>query len=65
MTFLGDERSGREGALYLPAGVAVDYNNVAHFQKFAAPGFKIDYLIFIANQVGTHKVSVYGFGRKQ
>jgi len=65
LTFLGDERSGREGALYLPAGVAVDYNNVAHFQKFAAPGFKIEYLIFIANQVGTHKVSVYGFGRKQ
>ena len=65
LTFLGDEKAGGEGALYLPAGVAVDYENIAHFQKYAAPGFTIEYLIYVTNQVGTHRVSVFGFGHKE
>jgi DNA-binding beta-propeller fold protein YncE len=64
LTYLGDAKTSGEGALYLPAGIALDYGNVAHFQKYAAPRFKIEFLIYVTNQVGTHKVSVYGFGHK-
>jgi DNA-binding beta-propeller fold protein YncE len=64
LTFFGEGKASGEGALYLPAGIALDYSNVAHFQKYAAPGFKIEFLIYVTNQVGTHKVSVYGFGHK-
>lgn len=65
LTFFGDEKSSGEGALYLPAGVAVDYGNVPYFQKYAAPGFQIEYLIYVTSQVGTHRVSVYGYGHKK
>src|SRR5690348_1712295 len=52
------------GSTSLPAGVWVDYDHVKYFQQYAAPGFKVEYLIFVTNQYGDHKVSVYGFGRK-
>ena len=55
---------GDEGATYLPAGVTVDYANLGRFQKYAAPGFQLEYLIFVTNQYGSHKVNVYGFGHK-
>jgi len=54
-----------EVGLELPAKVAVDYDNVGLFQKYAAPGFKVDHLIVVINQLGTRKVSIFGFGQKQ
>jgi hypothetical protein len=51
--------------LYLPAGLCVDYENAGLFQKYAAPGFKIEYLILVTNQAGPNKVSVYGFLAKK
>lgn len=51
-------------ALYLPAGLHIDYENVDLFQKFVAPGQKIEYLIFVTNQAGPNKVSVFGFLKK-
>jgi len=48
-------------ACYLPAGLLVDYENVRFFQSFVAPGKQIEYLIFVANQAGNSKISVYGF----
>lgn len=51
--------------LNLPAAVCVDYDHLAAFQKFAAPGFVLEELIFISNQLGAQKVSVYGLGHKQ
>jgi hypothetical protein len=41
--------------------LTIDYDNVGLFQKYAAPGFKIEYLILLTNQAGPQKVSVYGF----
>ncbi len=58
------EPGGSKVGLNLPAKVAVDYNNVAAFQKYAAPGFKIDHLIIVTSQYGPRKVSVFGFGAK-
>jgi sugar lactone lactonase YvrE len=65
LMFFGQAGSSAEGQLYLPAAVKVDYDNVALYQKSAAPGFKIDYLILVTSQFGAHKVSVYGFGSKK
>ncbi len=63
LMFFGEPSSG--GPLYLPAGVAVDYDNVNFFESYVAPGYTIDHLIYIANQAGDKKVSVYGFLKKK
>lgn len=51
--------------LNLPAGVAIDYDNVALFRRYAAPGFEIEYLILVVSQFGPDQVDVFGFGRLQ
>src|ERR1043166_3070909 len=61
LMFFGDPKSSGTAGLYLPAGIAIDYEDVKHFESYAAPGHKIEYLIFVANQVGPNKVSVFGF----
>jgi DNA-binding beta-propeller fold protein YncE len=61
LMFFGQPATSGEGGLYLPAGLTIDYDNVGLFQKYAAPGFKIEYLILLTNQAGPQKVSVYGF----
>jgi len=53
------------GVTCLPAGIAIDYDNVAAFQHFVAPNFTVEYLILVANQMGPDKVSVFGFGHKK
>lgn len=57
----GNER----GKMYLPTVVVIDYENVPYFQKYAAPGFEIEYLVLVANQFGQNKVLVFGFGSRQ
>ncbi len=64
LMYFGQPNGTQPGALYLPAGLAVDYDNVGEFQKYVAPGFKLDYIILVTNQAGPNKVSVYGFLRK-
>lgn len=49
----------------LPAKVMVDYDDASYFQSCVAPGFKVEYLVLIINQVGAHMVSIYGFGHQQ
>jgi NHL repeat len=57
------------GSLNLPAGIAVTKDNLDYFQKFAVPGFKLEYLIFVVNQYGQDwcipRISVYGLGQMQ
>lgn len=65
LMYFGEPQSSGPGALYLPAGLAVDYENVGHFAKYAAPGYRIEYLILVSNQLGPNKVAVYGFLAKQ
>jgi DNA-binding beta-propeller fold protein YncE len=59
------EPGGSRFGLDLPAKVVVDYDNVAFFQKYAAPDFSIEYLVIVTNQYGPRKVSVFGFGHKK
>jgi DNA-binding beta-propeller fold protein YncE len=61
LMYFGQAGASTQGEVVLPAVVKLDYDNLAYFQKFVAPGRKLDYLIFVTSQVGSQKVSVYGF----
>jgi DNA-binding beta-propeller fold protein YncE len=61
LMYFGQPQSSGPGGLWLPAGLAVDRDNVSLFQKYVAPGYKLEYIILVTNQVGPRKVSVYGF----
>ncbi len=50
-----------KGYMSLPATVDIDYENLDYFKKYLIDGFKLKYLIFVINQYGSGKVSVYGF----
>ena len=54
-------RLSLRGQLVLPAGVAVDYEDVKYFAKYVAPGYRCDYLILVTSQFGDNKVSVFGY----
>jgi len=64
LTWFGDPAGSAKNKM-LPAKVLVDYDDVDFFKSYAAPGFKIEYLVFVINQMGEHKVSVYGYGGKK
>jgi DNA-binding beta-propeller fold protein YncE len=50
-----------QGALNIPAKVEIDYANVDLFSESVAPGYALEYLIFVSSQFGRNKVNVYGF----
>lgn len=64
LMYFGEPSSSGPGGLYLPADLSVDYDNVGLFEKYVAPGYKLEYLILVTNQVGPRKVCVYGFLKK-
>jgi DNA-binding beta-propeller fold protein YncE len=64
LMWFGEPKSSGPAGLYLPAGLTVDYESVGLFQKYAAPGYKLEYLILLTNQVGPQKVSIFGFLKK-
>ena len=53
------------GSLNVPAGVAVTNQDLNVYQQFAAPGFELEQVILVVNQVGRYKVNVYGLGKMQ
>ena len=65
LMWFGSPDSSRKFSLQLPSKVFLDYDNVGYFQKYAAPDFKIEYLVVVISQYGPDKVSVFGFGHKQ
>jgi len=52
---------GGQGAMWLPAGVEISYENLSYFQSYVDPSFELKYLIYVTNQYGPAKVNVYGF----
>jgi hypothetical protein len=64
LMFFGQPATSGDAGLYLPAGITVDYENADLFQKYAAPGYKFEYVILLTNQVGPQKVSIFGFLKK-
>jgi len=59
LMFFGGNYKG-PGDMWLPAKVVLDYDNLKYFQKFVDPSFNLKYLIFVTNQFGPDKLSVYG-----
>lgn len=64
LMFFGQPSTSGSAGLYLPAGLSVNYENVGLFQKYVAPGYKLEYLILLTNQAGPQKVSIFGFLKK-
>jgi hypothetical protein len=50
------------GGTWLPAGIHIDYDNLAYFSKYIDPRFRAEYLIYVTNQSGPFKINVYAFG---
>ncbi|WP_243372497.1 hypothetical protein [Geotalea sp. SG265] len=61
LMFFGEQGS-KGGTLNIPADIAVTRENLDYFRKFADPSFEVEHLIFVTNQSGPRKISVYGFG---
>jgi sugar lactone lactonase YvrE len=53
------------GALNLPAGIALTTEDLDYFQTLADPDFILEQVIFVTNQMGDAKVSIYGLGHKK
>lgn len=51
------------GSMYLPAGIHIDYDNVDFFRHYADPDFQLQYILYVGNYFGSHKLNVYGFGK--
>lgn len=51
----------RPGYLSLPIRINIDYDNIEYFSKYVDPNFDLKYLIYITNQFGNDKITVYGF----
>lgn len=60
LTYFGGPYAG-PGYLYLPISVAVDYDNLGSFQRYVDRRFVLKHLIYVTNQFGPDKVTVYGF----
>ena len=64
LIYFGDPTITGPGGTSLPAGIAVDYENVDFFEKYTAPKHKLEYVVLLTNQYGDPKISAYGFLRK-
>lgn len=53
------------GSMNIPAGISVTDDALPYFQKLAAPDFELEQVIMVVNQVGRHKVGIYGLGKKK
>jgi len=62
LMFFG-EPGGRKDNINLPADVLVDYDHVSYFQKYAKPGFKLEYILLVTSQFGASKLNVFGYGQ--
>ncbi len=55
-------RGGRgPGDMYLPASVFITYDMNKYFEEYVHPDFELEYVILVANNYGSNRVSAYGF----
>ncbi|MBE0644299.1 MAG: hypothetical protein IH600_09490 [Bacteroidetes bacterium] len=52
------------GDMWLPAKVITDASLLSYFQQFVGSRYPLSFLIFVTNQYGPDKISVYGFLKK-
>jgi DNA-binding beta-propeller fold protein YncE len=60
LMFFGGPYNG-PGDMWLPAKVIIDYDNIEYYQEYVNDNYNLKYLIFVTNQYGPDKISVYGF----
>ncbi|WP_243374059.1 hypothetical protein [Geotalea sp. SG265] len=65
LMFFGDPGSAPGGTMNLPTSVAVSKENLDFYQKMADPSFELENVIFVINQYGSNKLSVYGLGHRK
>ena len=49
----------------MPAGLVIDKSSLAAFDRFVSPNFEPEYLLFVVNQFGGHKIAVYAYGQSK
>lgn len=49
------------GAMWLPAAVEISYENLSYFESYVDKSFSLKHIIYVTNQYGPAKLSVYGF----
>jgi DNA-binding beta-propeller fold protein YncE len=54
---------GLASGLVLPSAIAISYDAVATYQKFAAPGFELEYVIAVSSAFSPPRINIYGFGK--
>ncbi len=57
--------SGAVTGMGMPAGLVIDRSMMPVFQKYVDEDFEAEYLLFVANQFGEHKIGVYAFGQSK
>lgn len=60
LMYFGGDKSG-PGYLVMPIRITIDYDNLEFFQKYVDPKFRLKHLIYVTNQFGGDKITVYGF----
>ncbi|NHZ69636.1 MAG: hypothetical protein GWP20_00175 [Thermotogales bacterium] len=55
----------RRGNINLPTAIIIDYDNLEYFQRYAEPGFKLEYVVLVASQFGINKVVAFGYGKME
>ena len=53
------------GSLDLPASLTVTDQNLDFYQQLAAPSFNLEQVIMVVNQIGRHRLKIYGLGKQQ
>lgn len=61
LLFFGGFQTG-PGSMYIPNGIYIDYQNIEYFQKYVDKDFRVKYLVYVGNTVGSEKLNVYAFG---
>lgn len=60
LMFFGGGPYNKPGDMYMPADVTIEYDHIEFFEKYVDPSYNLKYLIFVTNQYGPDKISVYG-----
>jgi hypothetical protein len=61
LLYFGGAHPGPQG-MGLPAGVCLDATSIDAFRSYVHQDFEPEYLLFVANEFGNHKIGLYAFG---
>ncbi len=57
--------SAKPEGMGMPAGIAIDRTSLPAFRHLVHKDFEPEYLLFVVNQFGKHKIGVYAFGKSR